>query len=218
MIVAAYRGGWLDLYTKEAKFMRRSSPAARDRDGSVALSSDGAILAAVWFRREISVISQLRERAWGAALWPARRALVAVAANGSRIVVDGSDKHAARLVEGWRRGRRHSLKAGNRLRVAALRPRCFNEWRCNRGCRRRIGRVACHPDGQEAFVRVALAARSVAPLPDSTGFVIGLTDGTVARISRDGTLSKLSFKASELGAVGRIVVAAGWPKLRCCRG
>jgi hypothetical protein len=34
-----------------------------------------------------------------------------------------------------------------------------------------------------------------------------LADGTVVRISRDGTVQEPSVKASELGAVGRIVVA-----------
>jgi hypothetical protein len=54
---------------------------------------------------------------------------------------------------------------------------------------------------------MALAARSVAPLPDGTGFAVGLVDGTVVRISRDGTVQQPTVKASELGAVGRIVVA-----------
>jgi hypothetical protein len=54
---------------------------------------------------------------------------------------------------------------------------------------------------------VALTARSVAPLPDGNGFAIGLADGTVVRISRDGTVEGPPLKASELGAVGRIVVA-----------
>ena len=54
---------------------------------------------------------------------------------------------------------------------------------------------------------MALAARSVAPLPDGTGFAIGLADGTVVRLSRDGTPQGPPVKASEQGAVGRIVVA-----------
>ena len=55
--------------------------------------------------------------------------------------------------------------------------------------------------------RVALAARSVAPLPDGTGFAVGLTDGTAVRLSRDGTVREPTVKASEPGSVGRIVVA-----------
>ena len=46
-----------------------------------------------------------------------------------------------------------------------------------------------------------------APLPDGTGFVVGLADGTAIRISCDGTVRQSPFKASELGAAGRIVVA-----------
>src|SRR5207344_1106495 len=53
--------------------------------------------------------------------------------------------------------------------------------------------------------RVTLAARSVAPLPDGAGFAIGLADGTAVRLSRDGAVP--TVKASELGGVGRIVVA-----------
>jgi hypothetical protein len=59
----------------------------------------------------------------------------------------------------------------------------------------------------KSVLRIALAARSVAPLPDGTGFAVGLADGTVVRISRDGTVREPPFKASDLGAVGRIVVA-----------
>ena len=55
--------------------------------------------------------------------------------------------------------------------------------------------------------RLALAARCVAPLPDGAGFAVGLADGTVVRLSRDGNPLAPPLKASELGAVGRIVVA-----------
>jgi hypothetical protein len=44
-------------------------------------------------------------------------------------------------------------------------------------------------------------------LPDGTGFAIGLADGTAVRISRDGTVPEPPFKAFELHAVDRIVVA-----------
>src|SRR5262249_43146027 len=49
--------------------------------------------------------------------------------------------------------------------------------------------------------------RSVVPLPDGAGFAIGLADGRVVRISRDGAMREPPFKASELHAVDRIVVA-----------
>ena len=49
--------------------------------------------------------------------------------------------------------------------------------------------------------------RSRPTLPDGSGFAIGLADGTVARISRDGAVQGTPFKASDLGGVGRIVVA-----------
>src|SRR5262249_32670034 len=44
-------------------------------------------------------------------------------------------------------------------------------------------------------------------LPDGAGFAIGLADGSVVRLSRDGAAQGPLFKASELGGVGRIVVA-----------
>jgi len=206
VIVAAYRGGWVDLYTKEAKFMRRVQSGARDRDGSVALSSDGVTLAAVGMR-EIGVISQLRERAWGAALGPEGGRLVAVAANGSRIVVDGPDNTLLSWSRDGAEAGSITLKAGDqapdrRLSGLAVSPNGDAIAVAEEGSAVWLA----HPTDKNV-VRVALSARSVAPLPDGTGFVIGLTDGTVARLSRDGTLLKLPFKASEIDAVSRIVVA-----------
>jgi hypothetical protein len=55
--------------------------------------------------------------------------------------------------------------------------------------------------------RVALAAASVAPLPDGTGFAVGLSDGTAARVSRDVVVQGPPVKATERDAVSRIVVA-----------
>jgi hypothetical protein len=59
----------------------------------------------------------------------------------------------------------------------------------------------------KAVLRVAQAAQSVAPLPDGTGFAVGLADGTVVRLSRDGTVRGPPVKAFEPEAVQRIVVA-----------
>jgi hypothetical protein len=56
-------------------------------------------------------------------------------------------------------------------------------------------------------VATAAAARSVAALPDGAGFAVGLADGTVVRIARDGTALDPPLKAIEVGAVVRIVVA-----------
>src|SRR5258708_7493609 len=61
--------------------------------------------------------------------------------------------------------------------------------------------------GDKVRRRVALGALSVAPLSDGTGFAIGLADGMAVRLSRDGTAREPPVKASELGAVGRVVVA-----------
>ena len=47
VIVAAARGGWVDLFTKEGKFLRRVQSGARDHDGFVAVSADGDTVAAL---------------------------------------------------------------------------------------------------------------------------------------------------------------------------
>jgi hypothetical protein len=206
LIVAAERAGWIDLYTKEGKFSRRVQSGGRDRRGFVALSADGSTLAALG-SGDLSVISQFGARAWGAALTPQGGPLVAVAANGSRIVTEGPDK----TLRGWSRDGAAAdsilLTSGGQApgrRLSGLAVSTTGD------------AVAAAEDGSALWLahpadknvlRVALAARSVAPLPDGAGFAIGLTDGTVARISGDGTVRQLPFKASELGAVGRIVVA-----------
>jgi len=206
VIVTAEQAGWLDLYTKEGKFIRRVQAGGRDSRGFVALSADGAILAALG-SDELSVISQLSTRAWGAALSPQGGPLVAVAANGSRIVAEGSDK----TLRSWSRDGTEAdaiaLKAGEqvaRRRLSGLAVSIAGD------------AIAAAEEGaavwlaypaDKSVLRVPLAVQSVAPLPDGTGFAIGLADGTVARLSRDGAVQQLPFKASELGAVGRIVVA-----------
>jgi hypothetical protein len=115
VIVAAERGGWIDLYTKDGKFMRRLQSGVRDRRGYVALSADGATVAALGSEDELGVITGLRGRAWGAALAPDGGPLVAVAGDGSRIVVEGPDN----TLRSWSRDGAEaggiSLKAGEQV-------------------------------------------------------------------------------------------------------
>lgn len=201
VIVAAEQAGWIDLYTKEGKLAGRVQSGGRDSRGFVALSADGTTLAALG-SDNLSVIAQLKARAWGAVLTPQGGPLVAVAANGSRIAVEGPDK----TLRSWSRdgveANSISLKADRRLSGLAVSPSG--------------DAIAAAEEGSAVWLadlvdnsvrRVALAARSVAPLPDGTGFAVGLADGTVARLSRNGAVQQLPFKASEVGTVGRIIVA-----------
>jgi WD40 repeat protein len=206
MIVAAERAGWVDLYTKKGNFIRRVQAGGREPRGFVALSADGATVAALG-SDELGVISRLSVRAWGAALAPQGGPLVAIAANGSRIVAEGPDK----TLRSWSRNGAEAdsmaLKAGEQVpgrRLSGLAVSANGD------------AVAVAEEGSavwlvypadKSVLRVPLMARSVAPLPDGTGFIVGLADGTVALVSRDGAVRKLPFKASEIGAVGRVVVA-----------
>jgi hypothetical protein len=206
VIVAAERGGWVDLFTKEGKFIRRVQSGARDRRGVVAVSADGATVAALG-SDELGVITELRGRAWSTALPSEGGPLVAVAGNGSRIVIAESNTS----LRSWSRDGAGAdsipLKAGEQVpgrRLSALAVSANGD------------AIAVAEEGSAVWIafpadksvrRMALAARSVAPLPDGTGFAIGLADGMAVRISRDGTVREPPVKASELGSVGRIVVA-----------
>jgi WD40 repeat protein len=203
-IVAAERSGWVDLYTKGGKFMRRVQSGSRERHGFVALSGDGATVAALG-GDGLGLVTQPPGRAWGAAL--DNGPLVAMAPNGSRIVTEGLNN----TLRSWSRdgvgADSISLKVGEQVpdrRLSGLAISTNGD------------AIAVAEDGSavwlaypadKSVVRVALAARSVAPLPDGTGFAIGLADGTAVRVSRDGTVPEPPFKAFERHAVGRIVVA-----------
>jgi hypothetical protein len=207
VIVAAERGGWVDLYTKDGKFMRRLQSGARDRRGYVALSADGATVAALGSEDELGVITGLRGRTWGAALAPDGGPLVAVAGNGSRIVVEGPDK----TLRSWSRDGAEAdsipLKAGEQVPGRRLSGLALSTNGDAIAVAEKGSAVWLAWPADKSVRRVVLPAHSVAPLPDGTGFAVGLADGTVVRISRDGALQGPPFKASEQGAVGRVVVA-----------
>ncbi len=201
VIVAAERAGWVDLYTKEGELMRRLQSGGREPRGFVAVSADGATLAALG-SDALNVISRLSTRAWGAALSPQGGPFVAVAADGSRIVVEGADKTLRSWSKDGVEAGAISLKADRRLSGLAVSTNGDAIAAIEEG-----SAVWLADPADKSVHRVALAARSVAPLPGGAGFAVGLADGTVARLSRDGAVQQLPFKASELGAVGRIVVA-----------
>jgi hypothetical protein len=213
VILAAERSGWVDLYTKRGEFLRRVQTGAREGAGSVALSADGATIAALGSDEpgccrisDLGVITQLRERAWGA-LAPDSGRLVAMAANGSRIVAPGPGD----TLRSWSRDGAEldsiPLKAGGQVPDRPLSGLAVSATGDAIAVVEEGAAVWLAFPADKTVLRVAQAARSVAPLPDGTGFAIGLSDGTVIRLSRDGTVGGPPVKAFEPEAVQRIVVA-----------
>jgi hypothetical protein len=206
VIVAAERGGWVDLFTKDGKFMRRVQSGVRDGRGAVAVSAAGATVAALG-SDELGVITELRGRAWSAALPSEGEPLVAVAGNGSRIVTAESNTG----LRSWSRDGAEAgsipLKAGEQVPGRRLSGLAVSTNGDAIAVAEEGSAVWLADPADKPVLRVALTAQSVAPLPDGTGFAVGLADGTVVRLSREGTVREPTVKASELGAVGRIVVA-----------
>jgi hypothetical protein len=206
VFVAAQRGGWVDLYTKQGEFMRRVQSGVSDRRGVVAVSAGGATLAVVG-AAELGVVAELRERAWGAALPSEGGSLVAVAGNGSRIVIDGPNKTLLSWAREGGGADSISLKAGEQVPERQLSGLAVSTTGDTIAVAEAGSAVWLASPSDKSVRRVALAAESVAPLPDSAGFAIGLSDGTVMRISQEGTAQGSPIKAAELGALERIVVA-----------
>ena len=206
VIVAAERGGWVDLFTKEGKFLRRVQSGVRDRRGFVALSADGATVAALG-SDELGVITE-----------PAgARGVSRSAPKGGRLLrspgmAAGSlQLNSNTSLRSWSRDGAEAdsipLKAGEQVPARRLSGLAVSTTGDAIAVVEEGSAVWLAYPADKSVRRVALAARSVAPLPDGTGFAIGLADGTVVRLSRDGTVQAPPVKASELGAVGRIVVA-----------
>jgi hypothetical protein len=208
VIVAAERGGWVDLYTKAGKFMRRIQSGARGRPGVVALSADGATLAALG-SDGLGVIAQLRGHAWAAAppTESEMGSLIAVAANGSRIVAEAPSGTLRRWSRDGTEVDSIPLKAGGEVPGRWISGLAVSTNGDAVAVAEKGSAVWLADPADKGVLRVALAARSVAPLPDGSGFAIGLADGTVVRLARDGTVRGSAVKASEPEPVGRIVVA-----------
>jgi hypothetical protein len=206
LILAAERGGWVDLFTKDGKFVRRVQPGARDRRGFVAVSADGATIAALG-SGALGVITEPRGRTWSTALPSEGEPLVAVAGNGSRIVTAESKAS----LRSWSRDGTQAdsipLKAREEVPAGRLSGLAVSTNGDAIVVAEEGSAVWLVDPADKSVLRIALAARSVTSLPDGTGFAVGLADGTVVRVSRDGTVRAPTVKASELGAVGRIVVA-----------
>ena len=161
VIVAAEQGGWVDLFTKEGKFMRRVQSGARGERGLVAVSADGATVAALG-ADELGVIP--RGRAWSIALPSDSAPLLAVAGNGSRIATAEFEYQRAELVARRRPGRQHPSQGGRTgAEPPALGPRRIDERRCGSGRRGRVGRLARRSCGQERASCGARGAQRGAP-------------------------------------------------------
>ena len=172
--------------------------------GFVAVSADGATVAALG-ADELGVIP--RGRAWSIALPSDSAPLLAVAGNGSRIATADSDTS----VRSWSRDGAQAdsipLKAGEQAPSRRLSGLAVSTTGDAIAVAEEGSAVWLADPADKSVRRVALAALSVAPLPDGNGFAVGLTDGTAVRLSRDGAVREPTVKASELGGVGRIVVA-----------
>lgn len=202
VIVKAERGGSVDLYSKAGKFLRRVQAGTREDRGFVAVSADGGTIAALG-TDGVGVITDQRQRAWGA---DANEAImVAVSGDGSRIVARAEDNTLRQWSRDGAELERIVLKSADRVAEGkiwgiAVTPK---------------GDAVAAVEGNKAVwlatdktVRaVALAAQYAAALPDGSGFAVGLADGTIVRLARDGTIQGAPIKASELGGIDRVVIA-----------
>ena len=204
--MAAERGGWIDLFTKDGKFLRRLQSGVRDGRGFVAVSADGATVAALG-AGELGVITEPHGRAWSAALPPEGEPLVAVAGNGSRIVTVESKMSLRSWPRDGAQADSIPLKAGEHVPDKRLSGLAVSTKGDAIAVAEEGSAMWLADPADKHVLRVALAARSVAPLPDGTGFAVGLADGTVVRLSRDGTVRAPAVKVFEPGSVGRIAIA-----------
>jgi hypothetical protein len=207
-IVAAGRGGWIDLFTKEGAFVRRVQSGTAGPWGRIAVSADGDVVSALG-RTELYTLIRPEARAWRATIPfdQSQRQFVATAATGNRIAAVGPGPS----VLTWSRdggdvttyvleadGQRPDRPAGFALSPEGDAMALVDE-------RAAIWLIRA---ADRSVRRVALPARSwvVAPLPQG-GFAAGLADGTIVRLSPDGTFVGPPVKAAEFGGVGLIAVA-----------
>ncbi len=207
-IALAVRGGWIDLFTKEGAFVLRIQSGTGGPGGSIAISADGDVVSALG-RTELYTLIRPEARTWRATIPfdQSQRQFVAMAATGKLIAAvgrgpsvltwsrDGGDLTTYALeVDGQRPARPAGFAMAPEGDAMALVDERAAIW---------LIRTA-----DRSVRRVALSAQSwaVAPLPRG-GFAAGLADGTIVRLSPDGTFAGPPVKAAEFGGVGLIVVA-----------
>jgi hypothetical protein len=211
LIVAAARGGWVDIFTRQGTFQRRVQAGTRGSGfvGNIALSADGAVVAA-FNSATLGVISPTGGRLWGAAhpYDGTQDFFVAVAADGSRIAAAGPDTQLRSWARDGSAATSFDLRAGDQragrlmglavstggdaIAVADEKPALW---------------IAYPTDKRVQRVPLRSGASSVAALPDGAGFAVGLVDGSVQRIGRDGAIIGALVKGTDQGSAARIVVA-----------
>lgn len=207
-IVAARRGGWIDLFSRQGKFVRRVQSGLLGASGQLAVSADGTVVVA-FDGREISAHIRPLEKTWRV-VFPGDdygHQFVTISGNGSRVVAAGPDNS----VRTWSRDGGEATVF--RLAASGRRPD------------RPPASLAVSPDGDAIVVvdensvawfaspadgtvrPVALPGdqRVVVPMPQ--GFAFGLADGRVIRLARDGSPRGEPIRASEFGGVRLITVA-----------
>lgn len=207
-IAAAVRGGWIDLFTKEGKFVRRVQTGTAGPWGRIAISADGDVVSALG-RTELYTLIRPQARTWRATIPfdQSQSQFVAMASTGKRIAAVG----AGPSVLTWSRDggdvTTYALAAGGQQpdRPAGLAMSPEGDAIALVDERAAIWLIRT---ADRSVRRVALPTRSwaVAPLPQG-GFAAGLADGTIVRLSPEGTFAGPPIKAAEFGGVGLIAVA-----------
>jgi len=211
LIVAAGRGGWIDIFTRQGAFLRRVQAGTRGSGsgGNIALSADGAVAGAFdW--GTLGVFSPTGARLWGAAhsYYGTQDFFIAVAADGSRIAAAGPDRQLRSWARDGSAATSFELRAGDEVpsRLMGLAVSSGGDAIAVADEKPAVW-IAYPADKRVQRVPLRGGASSVAALPDGTGFVVGLVDGSVVRIERDGAIVGTLVKGTDQGSAGRIVVA-----------
>lgn len=208
-IVSAERGGWVDLFTKQGKFIRRVQTGAGGSYGATALPADGSVVAA-FASATLGLVAPSGAPGWIAAhsRYGLQDFLVAFSADGTRVAAAGPGNELRSWPRAGGVATEHTLKDGDvpPMRVMGLAVSTAGDVVAVADERPAVW-LAYAADRRTLRVALPAGTRSVAALPAGAGFAVGLVDGTVVRVGRDGAVAGPPLKASEIGAVGRIVVA-----------
>jgi hypothetical protein len=208
-VVVAKRAGWVDLYSKDGRFLRRIQTGAVDEWGAVALSPDGGAVAA-YGSGTLGVVSADGAKRWTSihAPYGSQDFFVAIAADGGRVATLGPNAELRSWTGDGRAGPPLGLAAAGHEtgRVAALAMTPKGDALAVADDRGAVW-LADPADGRVRRVAVPGPARAVAALADGAGFVVGLANGSILRLGRDGAPIGDPVKAAEWGPIGRVVPA-----------
>lgn len=205
-IVAARRGGWVDLFTKQGKFLHRVQFGLRGAGGDVAVSANGTVVVA-FDGTEIGTLDRATAKIWRSAM-PGTdfgHQFVATAGNGSQIVAAGPDNS----VRTWSRDggefRTYRLEADGQTPNRPFGLAVLSEGDTIVVTDETAAWFAWPTDGRVR--RVALPGQPRVVVPLAQGFAFGLADGRIVRLHRDGSPEGEPIRGSEFGGVGHIAVA-----------